>query len=117
MAMKEPSKDVDSVLKGLDPRMRLLIDKLRRIVKRALPNATETVKWGRPTYTLRGENVAWILNYRDHVDLGFFMGAKLKSELLEGTGKSLRHIKVRTVKDINRKEFTRLLKEAAKLVS
>ena len=51
------------------------------------------------------------------MDFGFFMGAKLKSELLEGTGKGLRHIKVKTQEDIDETEFGRLLKDAAKLVS
>lgn len=76
----------------------------------------ETIKWGNPTYISNGKNIAWILNYKDHVDLGFFMGAKLHSDLLEGTGKGLRHIKVRRPDDIKEEEFTRLLKDAAKLV-
>ena len=55
----------------------------------------ETVKWGNITYLLDDRKIAWILFYRDHVDLGFFAGAKLHSKLLEGTGKGLRHVKIR----------------------
>lgn len=110
-------KDVETYVKSLNPPMRELTEKLRTIIKKTLPDATETIKWGNPTYTIGGKNVAWILNYKDHVDFGFFMGAKLKSKLLEGTGKGLRHIKVRTEKDIKEEEFARLLKDAAKMVS
>lgn len=107
--------DVDTLVKKLNPKLRELAEKLRVIVKKVLPNAVETVKWGNPTYIVDGKNVAWLLTYKDHVDLGFFKGAQLKSKFLEGTGKGLRHIKVRSVADINEEEFTRLLREAAKI--
>ncbi len=70
---------------------------------------------GNPIYTVKGNHVAWLINYKNHLDFGFFMGSKLHSDLLEGTGKTLRHIKVRSPDDINEIEFMRLLREAAKL--
>jgi len=76
----------------------------------------ETVKWGNITYLLDDRKIAWILFYRDHVDLGFFAGAKLHSKRLEGTGKGLRHVKIRNQDDMDELEFTRLLKEAARTV-
>ena len=110
-------KDVEAYVKSLNAPMRELTEKLRTIIKEALPDATETIKWGNLTYIIEGKNVAWILSYKDHVDLGFFMGAKLKSKLLEGTGKGLRHVKVWSGSDVKEDEFARLLKDAAKLVS
>jgi len=56
-----------------------------------------------------------LMTYKDHINLGFFLGAKLNSRLLEGSGKGLRHIKVRNEGDIKNGEFSKLLKEAAKL--
>lgn len=108
-------KNVGGIIKKLDPQKKQLAKKLRAIVKKTLPDAVETVKWGNITYLMNDKNLAWLLFYRDHADFGFFMGAKLKSKLLEGTGKGLRHIKVRTEADINKSEFARLLKEAARL--
>ena len=102
-------------LKSLDPKQRKLTGKLRTIVKKALPNAEEKIKWGNPTYVLKGKNVAWILNYKEHVDLGFFKGAMMKSPLLEGTGKGLRHIKIRGEKDIKEREFAALVRRAEEL--
>jgi len=51
------------------------------------------------------------------VDFGFFNGAKLKDPagILDGTGKKLRHVKVREPKDIRQKEFKALLKQAVAL--
>ena len=109
-------EDVDQLLKTYDPPVRELAQKLRRLVKKTLPDAVETVKWGNPMYLLDEKNLAWIVGFKDHADLGLFAGAKLDSKLLEGTGKGIRHIKVRNEDDINEAEFVRLLKQAAKLV-
>lgn len=109
-------KSVSAIFSKLDTQKRDLAKRLRALVKKTLPNAVETIKWGNITYLLNGKNLSWLLFYKDHVDFGFFMGAKLKSKLLEGTGKCLRHIKVRNPADINVREFKRLLKEAARLV-
>ena len=110
-----PSKAVDQLLGETDPEMRELAQRLRQIIRRALPESQELVKWGNPTYLVGGKNAAWILVYKDHVDLGFFQGAKMKSKRLEGTGKGLRRVKVRIAEDIDEKEFSRLVREAARL--
>ncbi len=109
---QSPSVTVDQFLEGVDPELRELAQRVRRIIKVAMPGAQELVKWGNPTYVVNGKNVAWIMVYKDHVNLGLFQGAKLKSKRLEGTGKGLRHVKVRQPGDIDGKEFTRLIKEA-----
>ena len=109
------AKTVDAIVKLLDPQRRDLAEKLRALVKKTLPDAVETVKWGNVTYLLNGKNLSWLIVYKDHIDLGFFMGAKLRSKRLEGTGKGLRHIKVRTLADIDESEFARLLKDAENL--
>jgi hypothetical protein len=106
---------VDEVLKEVDPHLRSLTGSLRRVIKRSIPEAVGQLKWGNPTYSVNGKNVACIMHYSDHVNLGFFAGSKLKSRRLEGTGKGLRHIKVRSKSDIDEKEFGRLLKSAAVL--
>lgn len=54
--------------------------------------------------------------YADHVNLGLFLGPKLKSHRLEGTEKGLKHIKARNESEINERKFDRLLKRAAALV-
>jgi len=112
---KTKGESVELILKSLDPQRKGIAERLRSLVKKTLPDSVETVKWGNITYLLNGKNLAWILFYRDHVDFGFFMGAKLNSELLVGTGKGLRHIKVRSQSDIKESEFARLLKDASRL--
>jgi hypothetical protein len=76
----------------------------------------ETVKWGSITYLLNGKASSWMIAYEDHLDLGFFTGARLRSKRLEGTGKNLRRVEVFKVDDIDEHEFRRLLKDVAKMV-
>ncbi len=107
--------DVDQLLKTVDPNLRALAQGLRRVIEKAAPELHEMVKWGNPVYVANGKNAVCIMVYKDHVNLGFFMGAKMKSERLEGTGKGLRHVKVRSLGDIDEGEFSRLLKGAVVL--
>ncbi len=114
-AMAGP-KDVDALVSGLDPKRSAAANKLRVLMKQTLPEVVETVKWGNPTYLLRGKNLAMImLGYGDRINFGFWAGAKLSSKLLEGTGKGIRHIKVWTEADIKELEFAKVIREAAKL--
>jgi hypothetical protein len=70
---------------------------------------------GKYPYLLGENNLSWILIYSDHVDYGFFRGAELNSQALEGTGKELRHFRINADKNLDEKEILRLLKEASKL--
>ncbi len=58
------------------------------------------------------EHYAYIALQTKHVNLGFYHGAALKDPtgLLDGAGKNLRHIKMRTIVDVSKKELGDLLK-------
>jgi len=60
------------------------------------------------------EHYAYIGVQGSHVNLGFYHGASLSDPdgLLEGTGKELRHIKIRSVADAGRAGVTELLNQA-----
>ena len=114
---EQKAKTIDEILENLNPEQKETTEKIQSIAKKTLPEVEETVKWGNITYLLKGKNLAWIILYKDHLDFGFFRGAELASKLLEGTGKDLRHIKIKTSKDIDEAELVRLLLDAAKLES
>ena len=107
--------DVDAYVSKVDPKLREQFQKLRSIVKKALPDVYESVKWNVPYYSLNGVGVASIAEYSEHVNLYLMQGAQLSSDLLEGTGKGMRHITVRTLAEIREKEVTRLVREAGAL--
>ena len=109
--------DVDSYISRVDPKLRSQFQKLRLIIKKALPGVSESVKWGVPYYSLDGVGVASIADYSGHVNLYLMQGAELSSHLLEGTGKGMRHITVKTLAEVKETEFVRLLREAGGLAA
>ena len=52
--------------------------------------------------------------FKVHVSVGFFLGAELKdpARLLQGTGKRMRHVKVRPGEPINSKALGALIQQA-----
>jgi hypothetical protein len=69
---------------------------------------------GHPTACLGDAAFGYVNAFRDHVNVGFFRGAELADpeHLLEGTGKSMRHVKLRPGQDINAKALMKLIKTA-----
>jgi hypothetical protein len=110
-----PAKSAASYIEEIsDPNLRRLAKRVRSIVRKSIPDADESLKMGAPCYSINGQMVALIGDYKKHINLYFFEGARLSSDLLEGTGKGMRHIKIAAEPNINPTEFSRLLKEAAK---
>ena len=80
---------------------------LRAVILDGHPEAVEVVRLGdrAASYGLgpkkMSEAYAYVSPQRDYVNLGFFQGADLPDPegLLEGTGKRLRHVKVRSVEE------------------
>ena len=109
--------EVDSYVSGVDPKLRSRFEKLRSLVKMALPEASESIKWGAPYYALDGTGVASIAEYSEHVNLYLMQGARLSSALLKGTGRGMRHVTVKASAEVDEAEVVRLLREAGALAS
>ena len=90
---------------------------LRAFVKKALPKSTESINpWRVPIFESHGP-ICYYMAGKNHITLGFIRGTSLPDPegLLEGTGKNLRHVKIRSVDDLKRKGLRQLLKSAAAL--
>ena len=116
----DKGSSADAYFDEVPPELQDIARSLRAIVASACPRAGEVIKWGIPVYELDGDKsrgVCAIYAAKKHVNLQFYKGAHLDDPegLLEGTGKDLRHVKVRGPKDIKKGAFTKLLKQAAKL--
>ena len=83
--------------------LRPILDRLRLLVGEAAPAATSSIKWGMPFYELDGEIVCALAGFKAHVNLilpgppGTYADPK---RLLEGEGKTGRHLKVRTLDEL-----------------
>jgi len=62
------------------------------------------------------DNICALVVYRGHVNLMFVRGVDLKdpSGLLEGSGKAIRHVKLRTPADVDTPAVRRLIAQATK---
>ena len=97
---------------------RQLISDIRAVITAAGHNFTEGIKWGTPGYWLpevSRRNVCYIAPHNNYVRLGFFNGATMPDpdNLLEGTGKKLRHIKIHEITDANRQVLSDYVRASA----
>ena len=98
------------------PDKRILLEKLRALVMKTVPDATVEIKWGVPFYRRDGKNLCALASFKDHVAINFFASPSALADpqkKLEGSGKSNRMLKVRTAADIDSASITRWLKAAA----
>jgi hypothetical protein len=69
---------------------------------------------GHPTACVADAAFAYVNAFTAHVNVGFFRGAELADpeSLLEGTGKYMRHVKLRPARDVDAAALTRLIQAA-----
>ena len=84
--MIKQQRTIDEILSSLDPAQKETVQNLRALIKSAVPEAEEIVRQGKIAYRLNDKDFVWISHYQNHVDLEFFMGASLDSDLLKSRG-------------------------------
>lgn len=97
-----------------------VVNRLRAVILEIQPEACEVVRLGDRAATYGCgprkmiEGYAYILPYRSWVNLGFYRGTSLADpeNLLEGTGARMRHVKMRSVEDVERPGVRGLVREA-----
>ncbi|HYP42173.1 MAG TPA: DUF1801 domain-containing protein [Chloroflexia bacterium] len=107
---------VEEFLAPFSPTVRELAMRTRELVRSTLPSGYEGVHPGRNSiiYGTSGKMVDWICYIsplKSRINLGFLRGGELPDPegLLEGTGKLLRHVKIRQVEDIEKPAIKALL--------
>jgi len=99
----------------IDRKLKPLAMTLRELILETIPDVTESIKWGVPVYQQQ-KLICSVRANRQHINLQFFdVGTSLDDpdNLLEGSGKKLRHVQIHSEKDIRKNQFRRWLKQAA----
>jgi hypothetical protein len=106
----------DHFTKSQSAENRKIVGALRKLVNEVAPKLEETVKWGNGCWQNDSLPVAYAHCEGDHVQFGFFGGSLLKDtkNMLEGGGKYVRHVKIRSPKEIDAKALTPLIRQAAR---
>jgi uncharacterized protein YdhG (YjbR/CyaY superfamily) len=76
-------KTIDEYIAGFPSDVQEILQKIRKTIKKAAPDAEETIKYGMPTFTLKG-NLVYFAAFKRHI--GFYpptaaRDAKFKKEL------------------------------------
>ena len=86
-----------------------IIQKVRDIFQKTLPNCEEKSAWG--VIALQ-EGKFYIAAMKNRVHVGFAINGLSKEEigLFEGNGKTMRHIKIHSLDDIDTEKLVKLIK-------
>ena len=110
------AEDVEAWFDGLDSEISQLARDLRSLLLQTDIHFLESIKWGNPVYEKQGK-VCYLAAGKSYISLGFFRGADLRDNkgLVEGTGKKMRHVKIRDLERISTVDLAELISEAVSL--
>jgi hypothetical protein len=107
--------NVDDYIKKQKSPQKEICQRLRTIILTTYPEINEEMKVGVPCYSSTKEEPCgkfYIAALKDHVNLGFSLKELTKQQqgLFEGSGKTMKHIKVYSLEEIDEKKIIMLLK-------
>ena len=102
-------KKVDEYIKKQKSPQKEILKKVRGIIMKTIPKCDEEMAWGVPVFNGRKFYIAAL---KDKVNIGFSVKGLNQQELtmFEGKGKTMRHVKIFSLKDIDEKKLVKLLK-------
>lgn len=110
----------EEAMAGANDLVMQIVIRLRQLILDVYPNAIE-LPWPKQHIASYGvgpkkmtEHFCYIGVQRNYVNLGFYYGAQLSDpeQLLEGTGNNLRHIKIKTVDDVDRPAIRHMIEQS-----
>lgn len=108
---------VDEFVKSkVPPEFRPVVAAIRSLMKEYAPRAQERISYGIPMYEIR-KPMAWINPSKTGVTFGFREGAYFEDRygLLRGTGKHARHVRMKSLDQVNRPALKYYIKQALKV--
>ena len=101
-------KQVNEYIEKQKSPQKEIIQKIRTIFHKTLPSCEEKMLWGVPTFA---KGKFYIAAMKNRVHVGFAITGLNKEEirLFEGSGKTMRHIKIPTLEDIDEKTLVNLI--------
>ena len=88
---------VDAYLDGNDAALAAMVRPIVDALRGLGPDVREVMHDGMPTFCVGAAAFAYVAIFRAHANVGFFQAVDLPDPagLLEGTGKRMRHVKLR----------------------
>jgi len=102
-------KKVNEYIEKQNSPKKEILHKVRTIFLKTLTNCEEKIAWG--VVAFAGSKF-YIVALKNRVHVGFSINGLNKEEigLFEGSGKTMRHIKIHSLEDIDEKKLIKLIK-------
>jgi len=109
------NKEVTTYIENAEESQQKILADLRKLILSVDPNTNEQYKWSRPVYSIE-KDFCYLKTTKKHVTLGFFEFDKISTNkhLIEGTGKSMRHVRLSNVNEIKEFQIKKMLNEVLK---
>jgi hypothetical protein len=90
---------------------------LRELILENIPDIREEFKWNHPAYYSRGKRICLTGGFREHVSVELFYGVHLQDSQgrIVGVGKNTRHIKFKSLEEIDANYFVDLVRQSVAL--
>lgn len=98
-----PERLVEAYFDKLEGAPRDIANRLRGMINERWPHLSVKPAWGVPCWS-GNERIVSIIAHKDRCNLQLWSGARLARQFpdrIEGTGKALRHVKVRSLGEID----------------
>lgn len=95
------NEQVTSYISRAPEEQKKVMEIIRALIREEVPSVNENFKWSRPVFSTDSD-FAYFKTAKSYVTFGFFKFDKIKDHLnlLEGTGKNMRHIKIKKADDV-----------------
>ncbi|GAA4188071.1 hypothetical protein GCM10022252_22690 [Streptosporangium oxazolinicum] len=100
----------------VQPEHREIVETLRTLMKECAPDATEVISRGSPAW--QGRKLLAIISVsKTHLTFAFARGAEFEDSfgLLEGVGKTTRHVKLKKPEAVNQEALRDYARQAVRL--
>jgi hypothetical protein len=103
------NKQIDEYIELQKSPQKEILQKIRKIFLNTIPNCEEKKVWG--VVAFNGGKF-YIAAMKNRVHVGFAINGLNKEEIgfFEGSGKTMRHIKIHSLEDIDEKKLVNLIK-------
>jgi len=108
---------VDAYVSKQNPKLKPIADALRKLIRKTVPNSREAINpWGIPVFEWNGP-LCYLRVGNHHITFGFPRGASIldASGLLEGTGRNMRHVKLRELSEVRNANLKQLILQAKEI--
>lgn len=111
--MKQSEKVTEYINKNSIEQI-LILETLRQLIHEAIPDTTENLKWGIPVFS-KTKVFTYLRCSKNHIALGIYNIDRIndKDGLLEGTGKTMKHLKFKSVEEVNSELISKWLRATA----